>query len=50
MIISPASPLIIVFFPRSFLKDVPINDINSVNKTILNINQKLFVNLNIRKL
>ena len=32
------------------LTDLPINDINSVNKTILNINQKLFVNLNIKKL
>ena len=32
------------------LTDVPINDRNSVNKTILNINQKLFQNLNIKKL
>jgi hypothetical protein len=32
------------------LTDLPINDINSVNKTILNINQKLFLNLNIKKL
>ena len=32
------------------LNDLPINDINSVNKTILNINQKLFVNLNMKKL
>lgn len=32
------------------LTDLPINDINSVNKTILSINQKLFLNLNIKKL
>ena len=32
------------------LEDLPINDINSVNKTILDLNQKSFMNINFRKL
>ncbi len=34
----------------SSLANSPINDINSVNKTILDLNQKLFVNINFKKL
>ena len=30
--------------------DLPINDINSVNKTILDLNQKQFLNINFKKL
>tara|TARA_B100000900_G_scaffold325920_1_gene285842 strand:+ start:160 stop:1647 length:1488 start_codon:yes stop_codon:yes gene_type:complete len=32
------------------LTDLPINDINSVNKTILDLNQKQFLNINFKKL
>ena len=32
------------------LTDLPINDINSVNKTILDLNQKSFININFKKL
>jgi hypothetical protein len=32
------------------LTDLPINDINSVNKTILDLNKKSFININFKKL
>lgn len=32
------------------LTDLPINDINSVNKTVLDLNQKSFININFKKL
>jgi hypothetical protein len=32
------------------LTDLPINDINSVNKTILDLNEKTFLNINFKKL
>ena len=32
------------------LTDLPINDINSINKTVLDLNQKLFLNINFKKL
>ena len=32
------------------LTDLPINDINSVNKTVLDLTQKSFININFKKL
>ena len=32
------------------LTDLPIDDINSVNKTILDLNKKSFININFKKL
>ena len=32
------------------LTDLPIDDINSVNKTTLDLNQKSFININFKKL
>mgnify|MGYP006906866887 CR=1 FL=1 len=32
------------------LNELPISDTNSVNKTLLDVHQQLFINLNIKKL